>query len=198
MGRMITRDLPEKFETRRLRIRPPLPGDGAEKRRAVAESLANLKPWLHWAQRVPTPEESEEAVRRARAAFLARTDLSMLLFDKESGELVGGSGLHRIQWEIPKFEIGYWCRASYEGHGYITEAVRGIAGFAFELLGARRLEICCHHLNRRSAAVAERAGFRLEAELRDDQLSADGRLGNTLIYAMLADDPERPVDSFSV
>ena len=60
------------------------------------------------------------------------------------------------------------------------------------------MEICCHYENRRSAAVAERAGFRLEAELRDDQLSPGGRLGNTLIYAMLSGDPERPVDSFSV
>lgn len=176
-------DFPEEFETRRLVIRSPMPGDGAEKRRAVSESLESLKPWLHWAQRVPTPEESEESVRRARSAFIERTDLQMMLFHKESGGLVGGSGLHRIEWEIPKFEIGYWCRAGYEGRGYITEAVRGIAGFASEKLGARRLEIRCDSRNLRSARVAESAGFGLEARLRDAELAPDGSLGDTLIYA---------------
>ncbi len=198
MQQPILKDFPDAFETQRLLIRSPQPGDGSEKHRALAESLENLRPWIRWAHHEKTPEDSEASVRRARAAFVERTDLQMGLFEKESGELVGDSGLQRMDWEVPKFEIGYWCRSGYEGGGYITEAVRGIAGFAFELLGARRLEIRCHHLNRRSAAVAERAGFRLEAELRDNQVSADGRLGNTLIYAMLADDPERPVDSFSV
>ena len=198
MQNPILKDFPEAFETRRLSIRSPMPGDGEEKHRALSESLDNLRPWIGWAHHEKTPEDSEASVRRARAAFVERTDLQMSLFDKESGALVGGSGLHRMDWEVPKFEIGYWCRGSFEGGGYITEAVRGIAGFAFELLGARRLEICCHHENRRSAAVAERAGFRLEAELREDQVSPDGRPGNTLIYAMLADDHERPSDSFSL
>lgn len=198
MQKPILKDFPEAFQTRRLWIRSPQPGDGSEKHRALAESAERLRPWIRWAHHEKTPEDSEAAARRARAAFVERTDLQMLLFEKESGELAGGSGLHRMDWEVPKFEIGYWCRSGFEGGGYITEAVRGIAGFAFEMLGARRLEICCHHENRRSAAVAERAGFRLEAELRDDQFSPDGKLGNTLIYAMLADDPERPVDSFSL
>lgn len=198
MERPVIKDFPEAFETRRLLIRSPHPGDGAAKHRALAESAENLRPWIAWAQHEKTPEDSEAAVRRARARFVEREDLQMLLFDKESGELVGGSGLHHMDWEIPKFEIGYWCSTRFEGRGYITEAVRGVASFAFEMLGARRLEIRCHHLNYRSARVARRAGFRLEAELHEDQMSPEGKIGNTLIHAMLADYPERPVDGFSV
>ena len=32
-------------------------------------------------------------------------------------------GLHRIDWAVPKFEIGYWARTSHAGRGYITEDV---------------------------------------------------------------------------
>jgi RimJ/RimL family protein N-acetyltransferase len=130
----------------------------------------------------------EENMRRARAAFLERSDLALLLFLKDTGTFVGGSGLHRIDWSAPKFEIGYWCRARLAGHGYVTEAVRGIAGFAFDTLGARRVEIRCDSLNRRSARVAERAGFRLEGELRNAEIDADGEPRNTLVFSMLPEE----------
>lgn len=87
----ILRDFPDEFETERLLIRSPMPGDGEEKRRAVSESLESLKPWLNWVQREPTPGEAEVEVREARVRFLERTDLRMLLFDRESGELVGAA-----------------------------------------------------------------------------------------------------------
>lgn len=143
----ITRGFPEAFETWRLELRPPMPGDGVEKRRAPRESLAELKPWLHRAQRVPTAGEAEESVRRARVAFLERTDLyktQMLLFHRESGELVGGSGLHHIEQELPKFGIGYWLRSRFAGGGYATETVHGVAGFAraAERTGVRSLIVC--------------------------------------------------------
>ena len=76
---------------------------------------------------------------------------------------------------MPKFEIGYWCSTRFSGQGYTTEAVRGIAALAFEALGAKRVEIRCDPLNRLSARVAERAGFRLQGELRNDALGTDGR-----------------------
>ncbi|CAN5673606.1 GNAT family N-acetyltransferase [soil metagenome] len=179
----ILRDFPDAFETARLLIRSPMPGDGEEKRRAVSESLESLKPWLSWAQEEPTSDEAEVEVRQAKIRFLERTDLQMLLFDRESGELVGGSGLHRLQWEIPKFEIGYWCRNRFEGGGYITEAVRSIAEFAARYLEARRLEIHCDSRNLRSVRVAEGAGFELEARLRNAHATPDGSVGDLLIHA---------------
>ena len=103
---------------------------------------------------------------------------------------MGSGGLHRIDWSVPSFEIGYWCHTSFAGHGYITEAVRGIAAFAFDFLSASRVEIRCDSLNRRSVRVAERAGFRLEAELRNAEAGTDGSLRNTLIFSMLPEGSE--------
>lgn len=187
----ILRDFPESFETGRLLIRSPLPGDGPEFNRAKLESFEELRPWMGWARKDTTDEDSEEDVRRARTRFLAREDLMLLLFLKGTDTLVGSSGLHRIDWEVPRFEIGYWCRTRFAGRGYITEAVRGITAFAFEELGARRVEIKCDTKNERSVKVAERAGFRLEGELRNDQRATDGSLRNTLVFALTPED--RPI-----
>lgn len=186
----ILRDFPESFETERLLIRSPLPGDGQEVFAAVTESLAELTPWMPWPKEHRSVEDSEASVRRARARFLERADLRLLLFLKGTQTLVGGSGLHRIDWTVPKFEIGYWCRTRFTGQGYVTEAVRGISDFAFDVLDARRVEIRCDSRNLSSARVAERAGFRLEGELRNNELDTGGVPRNTLVYAMIPEEHE--------
>lgn len=180
----ILRDFPYRFETERLTLRGPLPGDGDTVRAAVVESQAELKPWMPWAVNIPTAEEYEARVRKGQLDFLAREDLWLMLFLKESDTLIGGSGLHRIDWSVPKFEIGYWVRTGFGGQGYITEAVAGITDFAFNTLGARRVEIRCDANNVRSAAVPQRLGFTHEGTLRcQARHHLSGELGDTMIFA---------------
>jgi len=185
-------DFPESFETERLLIRSPLPGDGQELHAAVGESIEELTPWMPWPKEHRTVEDSEASARRARVAFLQRSELRLHLYLKGTDTLVGSSGLQGIDWEVPKFEIGYWCRTGFTGRGYITEAVLGITEFAFDALGARRVEIRCDSRNLPSARVAERAGFLLEGELHNNEVGADRRLANTLIYAMTPKHRSKP------
>ena len=109
----------------------------------------------------------------------------MHLYLKGTDTLVGICGLQGIDWEVPKFEIGYWCRTRFTGHGYTTEAVKAITAFALDALGARRVEIRCDTLNLPSARVAERAGFQLEATLHNNELGTDGIPRDTLIFSRL-------------
>lgn len=178
-------DVPESFDTERLTIRAPRPGDGQQMNAAIRESWAELQPWMPWAAGDPPDEdETEMRLRKARARFLLREDLWLLLFLKGGQTLVGSSGLHRIDWNVPRFEIGYWVRSSYAGRGYITEAVKGITDFAISGLGAWRVEIRCDSRNQKSAAVARRAGFQLEATLHNNERHhLTGQLRNTLVFA---------------
>jgi RimJ/RimL family protein N-acetyltransferase len=169
-----------------------MPGDGPELHAAVKESMGELLPWMPWPEEHATVEDSESSARLARVRFLERTELRMHFYLKGTGTLVGSSGLHRIDWQVPKFEIGYWCRTRFSGQGYMTEAVRGIEAFAFDALGAKRVEIRCDPSNRPSAMVAERAGFVLEGELRNDALATDGTLRNTLVFSALRPTPDAP------
>ncbi|WP_232337540.1 GNAT family N-acetyltransferase [Thermoactinomyces sp. CICC 23799] len=184
----ILMDFPHSFETERLWIRLPLPGDGEKVYEAMMETEELLRQWMPWAQTPPSKEQAEINVRQAHSKFLERTDLRFHLFHKETKDFVGSSGLHRIDWSVPKFEIGYWCRKSYMRQGYITEAVRGLSVFAFEILKANRVEIRCDQRNVRSRKVAERLGYRLEGILRNFQVSPDRQLENTCVYAMIAED----------
>jgi ribosomal-protein-serine acetyltransferase len=182
--RPILLDIPDFFESERLVLRAPRPSDGDALNAAVIESLAELRPWMPWAMTAPTLADSEEYVRRSAVKYAAREDLPLLLWQRATGALVGGSGMHRIDWEVPAVEIGYWVRTSQAGQGYITEAVNAITHFAFEVIGAHRVEIRCDERNGRSAAVARRAGFVLEGVLHNearDHVSLG--LRNTMVFA---------------
>lgn len=181
-------DFPDHFETERLLLRAPRAGDGPALHEAVLETLDALRKWMEWAVPEQTIEMLEEFARRGASTFIARTDFPMLMWREDDGRFVGVIGLHPSDWNVPLLEIGYWCRASCEGQGYISEAVRGITRFAFEQLGARRLEIRCDARNQRSARVAERCGYQLEGRLRSNELDTSGELSDTLIYALLPSD----------
>ena len=181
-------DFPESFESRRLEIRAPRFGDGSEINAAIRDSFAELHEWMPWARELPTVEQSEEHCRLSRSRFLSREDLQLLLFLKETGTLIGSSGLHRIDWSVPKFEIGYWVRSQYAGRGLIREAVETITRFAFRELDASHVEIRVDPLNERSWKIPEKLGFHLEGVLRNDDRDAHGNLRDTRIYAMTVED----------
>jgi RimJ/RimL family protein N-acetyltransferase len=175
--------VPDALETERLVLRSPMPGDGAALNAAVIESFDELRVWMPWAHRLPTVEETEAHVCSARGAYLERTDLPLLIFLRDSGTLIGATGLHRMDWQVPRFEIGYWIRKGYSGKGYVTESVRALTKFAFDLLQAQRVEIHCSEQNVRSQRVAERSGFLLEARLKKHRRGAGDTVEDTLVYA---------------
>ncbi|MEW5986145.1 MAG: GNAT family N-acetyltransferase [Chloroflexota bacterium] len=180
----ILRNFPHSFDSERLTIRCPLPGDGPEVNAAVVESWDELRPWMVWAKTLPTVDETEANLREAHARFLTRQSLRLLLFLKGTHTLVGSSGLHSIDWSVPCFEIGYWLRTSFTGQGYATEAARAIANFAFDVLGAKRVGIRCDALNERSAAVARRLGFEHEGTLHcSNRHHLTGELRDEMIFA---------------
>lgn len=181
-------DLPGEIRTARLLLRPPRAGDGAAVHAAIAESLPALRAFLAslpWVAGEQSAGKSESWCRNSAANFLARRDLPMLVFDAAGGEFVGATGLHRMDWSVPRAEVGYWCRTSRAGRGFITEAVRAVCGYAFEHLGAERLEIITDEGNEASRRVAQRCGFTLEGTLRNERRAPQGPLRNTCVYARL-------------
>src|SRR5215475_8757445 len=74
--------VPDQFETERLIIRAPQPGDGKAINDAIRESLDDLRPWMPWARIVPSVAESETFAREAALRFRNREDLPLHLFRK--------------------------------------------------------------------------------------------------------------------
>lgn len=188
IGNPVLLDLPGAISTDRLHLRPPQPGDGVALHAAITESLPELRRFLAslpWVAGEQSEASSEAWARTAAANFAARKDFPFLIFARDSHRLIAATGLHRVDWKVPKAEVGYWCRTSCHGQGYVTEAVSAIVAYAFENFHAVRLEIVTDQDNEPSRQVALRSGFTLEGTLRNQSRAPDGSLRNMCVYARL-------------
>ncbi|MBA2710351.1 MAG: GNAT family N-acetyltransferase [Tatlockia sp.] len=180
-------DLPIPIVTPRLYIRPPKIGDGAMLNSAVLESFDLLNKFMPWANVKPSLDDSEEYVRREAANWIYKKkedpELMLLILDKNSHDLIGATGFHNIDWEVPCVETGYWVRKKYSGQGFITEAANAITQYAFKVLNVKRVAITCDIDNERSKKIPERLGYQLESIMKSNRIKpTTGEVTDTLVY----------------
>jgi RimJ/RimL family protein N-acetyltransferase len=177
---------PSPLETRRLILRAPQPSDAEALNEAIQETFEQLRQWMPWSKERQTLEESIEFCRRMSENFAAGKDFAIFAFDR-TGRFVLATGCHPRNLDVPSFEIGYWCRATEQGHGYAREAVTAVKEAAFDVLGAKRIEIRCDERNLASRSVAQRCGFELNATFKNECRNHFGALRTTLVYSLTQD-----------
>jgi ribosomal-protein-serine acetyltransferase len=176
-------NLPMPIKTSRILIRPRREGEGSIISAAITESLDSLKPWMPFAQSAPSAEMSEEVCRKSLADFILKTDFVLSIYDSTGTEFIGSTGLHRPNWDVRSFHIGYWICKKFEGKGLITESTNALTRYAFDVLKARRLEIRCDANNIKSLSVMKRLGFVQEGVLKNDAVDVNGQLRDTVVTA---------------
>jgi RimJ/RimL family protein N-acetyltransferase len=80
---------------------------------------------------------------------------------REDGRLVGDVGISPADGEPGVIKVGYTISPDVQGHGYATEAVRALAAYAFDTLGAEVVRAYADANNASSIRVAEKVGMRL-------------------------------------
>jgi len=151
----------------------------------VLENRKHLQTYMQWM----TPDYSIADARKFLFEGIKdRLDKKTLgLALVADGKLIGSTGFNRLDWNARVCEIGYWIDHRNEGKGIITKACKAMIEYAFDELEMNRVEIRCSTENRRSAAVPERLGFRLEGTLRQAEM-LNGRPHDFLIFGLLAED----------
>lgn len=86
-----------------------------------------------------------------------------LIFSRESGLLVGGTGL--AFETLSRAATGYVLARDAWGRGYATEALNAVVDLA-PRVGLQRLYALCHFEHRASWRVLEKCGFEREGTLR--------------------------------
>ena len=177
-----------RVHTPRLVIRCWDPADAPLLEATVSASLEHLRPWLPWTMEEPMDlTRRVERLRHFRGHFDLGIDFAYGIFDRGEKEVLGGIGRHPRAGEGSR-DVGYWLGAAHAGRGIATEAAAALTRVAFEVDRARRVEIRCDPLNRRSSGVPERLGFTHEGTLRRHSPAPDGTLRDTMIWALLADE----------
>lgn len=183
-GRALLLDVPERLETANLTLAATRAGMGALVHDGLVESMGELKRWMPWARVEQVLEETETHCREEQARWHARQEIDFCFFARATGAFVGKGGLHSIDWEVPKVEVGYWIRSSWTGRGLATEATAALVAVARDHLGAKRVELTCDARNAASRRVAEKAGFTLEGILRHARRDTAGELADKCMYAV--------------
>ncbi|MEO7003183.1 MAG: GNAT family protein [Ktedonobacterales bacterium] len=175
----------EELVGERVVIHPYRVADAQTLYDTIQASHAHLARWLPWVNQHTDVDYTRDVIIHMDARRLLGETLDLGIYERATDRLIGGIGLHPRDWAVPYYEIGYWLASTAVSKGYMTEAARLLTTYAFETLGAGRVEIRCDARNERSAHVARRMGYTQEALLRHNLPAADGTLRSTLIFSLL-------------
>lgn len=166
-----------RVETPRLIVRPYEIDDAQQLFDAVNNARDALLPWLPWAR--TEHREIASSINFVSGQMLKlkkplpADGVALGVFDKASGELLGGTGFHDLRRDTACVEVGYWVRGDRHNQGVCTEATAHWLSRIFTPqdqggLGLRRVRIFCSADNKASSRVPEKLGLRAELMQRGD------------------------------
>lgn len=126
----------------------------------------------------------------AEEAFLAAlpnslNDVMLGIVLRELGELIGVTGLHRLDWRDRRGDLGLLIGDKEEwGKGYGTEATRLMLDYAFGTLNLNKVTLEVFSNNPGGLRAYEKAGFQREGLLRQQHF-IEGRYVDGIVMGML-------------
>lgn len=179
-----------KLETPRLIVR----GGTHEDALAAAEYMSRNMTYLAPTEPSRPPEFYTqnywlEVIKNNDFEYTAGSSCRFFIFHKSSPKVViGTAGLTGIlRGPFQACYLGYGLDEKMQGHGYMTEALQNIVGFAFGRpgKGLNLHRIMANHLpsNTQSAAVLKRLNFVCEGLARD-YLLIEGRWQDHVLNAL--------------
>ena len=153
--------------------------------RVVRENLEELKLWMPWAKDDYSVESAREFIKLNLSEFAGNGSFGASVFWEE--KLVGGIGIHNLDWRNKSTHTGYWLAKQAQGKGIMTRCCRALFDYLFNDFGLNRIQINCNIENTKSRAIPERLGFQLEGIHRQVEWLHDS-FRDWAVYAMLKED----------
>jgi len=178
---------PNEIVTERLRLRAPRRSDVTPLHEAIAETLADLVPWLPWARVDHGVAETRRYLRAARSAWSRQSAFEFVIELRDSQRVAGIVSLHRVDWLRAVAGLGYWVRRTEWNRGIASEAANGALGHALGGLRLHRIEALVALENKASQRVLEKLGFVREGVAREAEF-VDGRYLDHIQYSFLRSD----------
>ena len=136
-----------------------------------------------------TPEQADTYFARAFDDMAAGRATVVGVVDRGSGELVGCSRLTEIDLRHRRCELGYtWYRPDVFNSGVNVDCKRLLLAHAFDTLGLVRVQIHTDVRNFRSQRAIRALGARYEGVLRRHMTTKDGRVRDTMVFAVTDED----------
>jgi ribosomal-protein-alanine N-acetyltransferase len=133
---------------------------------------------------VTTKEEALEHILMIDDKIEANVGINWAITIKGNPKLIGVIGHYRIQPENHRCEIGYMILPQYNGQGIVTEAIKVVLEYGFDVLNMHSIEAVIDPDNHASERVLQKNGFVKEAHILENELW-NGKFWDTIIYSLL-------------
>lgn len=169
------------LETKRLYLRRIVNEDVNE-----IFSLRSNKETMKYIPRplAKTLEDAMEHIALIDSKIESNEGINWAITIKDEPKMIGIIGHYRIKPEHFRAEIGYMLLPENHGKGYITEAIKEVVKYGFQVMKLHSIEAIIDPENIASAKVLQKNGFVKEAHLKENEYF-DGRFLDTVIYSIL-------------
>ena len=145
-----------------------------------------VKCFLGGQSRYPYSRVEEQTWLEGAVLRTKPPEISLSIDTLADGRFIGGCGLHRIDAEDRKAELGIMIgEKDCWNHGYGADAIQTLLRFAFDEINLNRVELMVHDDNPRAIACYRKCGFVEEARLRQD-LYVSGAYHDTIVMGVRA------------
>lgn len=172
--------------------------------RAVEEGdLPRLTAWMNDSEvtqylTVSTPLSTADERRWYERLSEKPNDVIFAIVLKDSDELIGTMGLHKIDWINGTATTGSVIgRKDLWGNGYGTEAKMLVLDYAFNTLNLRKICSEVYDFNTRSAAALAKCGYKQDGGPRKAHVYRNGRYADLHVFAVFKEDFIPIWESFS-
>ncbi|CRK80438.1 GNAT family N-acetyltransferase [Neobacillus massiliamazoniensis] len=103
---------------------------------------------------------------------------------KENQKFIGTIGLNALQMNNKRAEIGYELHPAYWRKGYISEAIKEVLRFSFEIIDLNRIGAVVYPENEPSLKLLMKIGFEKEGLLRG-YIQQNNQFHDTYVLSLL-------------
>ncbi len=149
--------------------------------KALIESRREISPWLSWLTPNYNLQSAEKFINLQLNNWNENIEFTYTIKNQQA-KLLGVIGLHLFDTQNDVANIGYWMNSKHTGQGYCTEALKLLVENSLKPLNLIRIEVIVAVQNIASQKVAENAGAKFEAILRN-RIRPNGIATDAKMYA---------------
>jgi len=152
-------------------------------------SVNEPETWDYSSKSAAGEEALTAYIEEALNARQAGTEYPFIVYDKKNKTYAGSTRFYDIQVTNGALQLGYtWYGKDFRGTGLNKHCKFLLLQFAFETLGAERVEFRADNRNGRSIAAMKSIGCKVEGVIRSHAPLRDGTRRDSIILSILKDE----------
>lgn len=137
-----------------------------------------------------TEQQAVDLIRLIAGRYQEGKQIRWGIALKATNQLIGSCGFHAIERDHFKAEIGYELHKDFWGRGIMTEAIREVLQYGFNVMELNRIEAFYFPENIASAKVLEKNRFTYEGILKQ-RFFEKGKFVDAAISGLVREDFEK-------